>query len=119
VILFTYGPIAVKLRTIYAADFVSYPGPYSSISITRLRLLASTPVRSFVLTPIVVVAFEISWLGGTLAFETWGRPLLAGGYLQYRWRDVSAPRMAAAVRLNLDHRGRIAVGAEHQAENIL
>jgi protein-S-isoprenylcysteine O-methyltransferase Ste14 len=48
------------------------------------RFLASTPVRSFVLTPIVVVAFEISWRGGTLAFESWGLPLLAWGYLQYR-----------------------------------
>ncbi len=34
--------------------------------------------------PIVVVAFEISWGGGTLAFEPWGLPLLAWGYLQYR-----------------------------------
>jgi protein-S-isoprenylcysteine O-methyltransferase Ste14 len=49
-----------------------------------LSLFARTPVRSFVLTPIIVVVFEISWHGGTLAFDPWGLPLLAWGYLQYR-----------------------------------
>jgi protein-S-isoprenylcysteine O-methyltransferase Ste14 len=57
-----------------------------------LRFLARTPVRSFVLTPIAVVSFEILWRGGTLAFEPWGLPLLAWGYLQYhlagRFRTV-------------------------------
>jgi protein-S-isoprenylcysteine O-methyltransferase Ste14 len=49
-----------------------------------LRLLARTPLRSFVLMPIAVPAFELAWRGGTLAFEPLGLPLLAWGYLQYR-----------------------------------
>jgi protein-S-isoprenylcysteine O-methyltransferase Ste14 len=49
-----------------------------------LRFLARTPVRNFVLTPIVVVAFEIWWHGGTVGFEPWGLSLLAWGYMQYR-----------------------------------
>jgi protein-S-isoprenylcysteine O-methyltransferase Ste14 len=51
---------------------------------TFLRLLARTPVRSFVLAPIAVAAFELALRGGTLAFDPLGLPLLAWGYLQYR-----------------------------------
>jgi protein-S-isoprenylcysteine O-methyltransferase Ste14 len=48
------------------------------------RLLARTPVRSFVLMPIAVAAFELARRGGTLAIEPLGLPLLAWGYCQYR-----------------------------------
>jgi protein-S-isoprenylcysteine O-methyltransferase Ste14 len=43
-----------------------------------------TPVVTFVLIPMVVVACELLVRGGTLAFEPWGVPLLAWGYAQYR-----------------------------------
>jgi protein-S-isoprenylcysteine O-methyltransferase Ste14 len=49
-----------------------------------LRFLARTPVHTFVLMPIVVVACELVLRGGTLAFDPWGVPLLALGYAQYR-----------------------------------
>jgi protein-S-isoprenylcysteine O-methyltransferase Ste14 len=49
-----------------------------------LWLLARTPVVTFVLMPIVVVACELAWRGGTLAFDLWGAPLLVLGYAQYR-----------------------------------
>src|SRR5262245_51656986 len=48
------------------------------------RFLVHTPVRSFLLMPIAVVAFEFVWRKGTLAFEPLGLLLLAWGYLQYR-----------------------------------
>jgi protein-S-isoprenylcysteine O-methyltransferase Ste14 len=47
-------------------------------------LRARTPVVTFVLIPMVVVACELLLRGGTLAFEPWGVPLLAWGYAQYR-----------------------------------
>jgi protein-S-isoprenylcysteine O-methyltransferase Ste14 len=47
-------------------------------------LLSRTPVVTFVLMPIVVVACELVWRGGTLAFDPWGVPLLVLGYAQYR-----------------------------------
>ena len=49
-----------------------------------LRLLARTPVRTFVLAPIAVAAFEFARRGGSLAFDPLGVLLLAWGYLQYR-----------------------------------
>ena len=49
-----------------------------------LAWLQSTPRRSFVLYPIIVVAFELARRGGTLGFEPWGVPLLLWGYGQYR-----------------------------------
>ena len=46
--------------------------------------LAGTSFRTFVLYPVVVVAFEL-WLNdGRLRLQTWYLPLLAWGYLQYR-----------------------------------
>ena len=46
--------------------------------------LGGTPYRTFVLSPALVVAFEL-WLNhGRLRLEPWALPLLAWGYLQYR-----------------------------------
>ena len=49
-----------------------------------LRFLARTPVRTFVLAPIAVAAFEFAMRGRALIFDPLGLPLLAWGYLQYR-----------------------------------
>jgi protein-S-isoprenylcysteine O-methyltransferase Ste14 len=52
---------------------------------TRLwRRLQSTPVRTFAIYPVVVIAFELVRQGGTLLVVPWGVPLLIWGYLQYR-----------------------------------
>jgi hypothetical protein len=51
---------------------------------TFLRFLARTPMRTFVLAPIAVAAFEFAMRGGALIFDPLGLPLLAWGYLQYR-----------------------------------
>jgi protein-S-isoprenylcysteine O-methyltransferase Ste14 len=47
-------------------------------------LLARTPVVTFILIPLVVVACELILRGGGLAFDPWGVPLLVLGYAQYR-----------------------------------
>jgi protein-S-isoprenylcysteine O-methyltransferase Ste14 len=47
-------------------------------------LLARTPIVTFVLIPVVVVACELILRDGALAFDIWGVPLLALGYAQYR-----------------------------------
>jgi protein-S-isoprenylcysteine O-methyltransferase Ste14 len=49
-----------------------------------LKRLRSTSFRTFVLYPVIVVAWEL-WLNdGRLRLEPWFLPLLAWGYLQYR-----------------------------------
>ncbi|HTI88672.1 MAG TPA: isoprenylcysteine carboxylmethyltransferase family protein [Alphaproteobacteria bacterium] len=49
-----------------------------------LEFLESTPKRSFVLYPIVVIVFELLIHDGHLNFVIWGVPLLIWGYGQYR-----------------------------------
>ena len=49
-----------------------------------LRWLKSTSRRTFVLYPLLVIAFEFALRGGELAITWWGVPLLLWGYLQYR-----------------------------------
>jgi protein-S-isoprenylcysteine O-methyltransferase Ste14 len=48
------------------------------------RRLQRTPVRTFVLYPAAVLAFEMIRRGGTLRVVPWGALLLIWGYLQYR-----------------------------------
>jgi protein-S-isoprenylcysteine O-methyltransferase Ste14 len=48
------------------------------------RLLARTPLVTFVLIPLVVLACELALRGGVLAVDPWGVPLLVLGYAQYR-----------------------------------
>ena len=48
------------------------------------RLLAHTPLVTFVLIPIAVIAGELIVRRGVLAFDPWGVPLLVLGYAQYR-----------------------------------
>jgi protein-S-isoprenylcysteine O-methyltransferase Ste14 len=47
-------------------------------------LLARTPLVTFVLIPIVVIACELILGDGVLALDLWGVPLLILGYAQYR-----------------------------------
>jgi protein-S-isoprenylcysteine O-methyltransferase Ste14 len=48
------------------------------------RWLERTPVRTFLIYPLIVVAFELVRQGGTLTIIPWGALLLIWGYLQYR-----------------------------------
>ncbi|HVY57453.1 MAG TPA: isoprenylcysteine carboxylmethyltransferase family protein [Xanthobacteraceae bacterium] len=51
---------------------------------TLLRWLARTPVRTFLLFPLAVIAFELVRRDGDFVVVPWGVPLLVWGYLQYR-----------------------------------
>src|ERR1700758_4851269 len=48
-----------------------------------LRWLNRTPVQTFILCPLLVVAFELAWQRGRLVIMPAGFTLLAWGYLQY------------------------------------
>src|SRR5258708_16841684 len=63
----------------------------SSMSDTRkplkariLRWAERTPVHTFVMCPLLVIAFERALNRGRLTVMPWGAPLVAWGYLQYR-----------------------------------
>jgi protein-S-isoprenylcysteine O-methyltransferase Ste14 len=47
-------------------------------------LLARTPLVTFILIPLLVVACELILRGGVLALDPWGVPLIVLGYAQYR-----------------------------------
>lgn len=49
-----------------------------------VRWLSRTPVHTFVLCPLAVIAFEAAWQGGRPVIVWWGLPLLVWGYLQYK-----------------------------------
>jgi len=75
-----------------------------------LRWLQRTPVQTFVLCPLAVMAFEFVWRGGHLAFVPWGLPLLVWGYLQYKLvggyrgpRAGGGPGMETMPNRILDH----------------
>jgi protein-S-isoprenylcysteine O-methyltransferase Ste14 len=59
-----------------------------------LRWLARTPVQTFIVCPLTVIAVELALAGGKLTLVPWGVPLLAWGYLQYLL--VGRYRMGAA-----------------------
>ena len=50
---------------------------------TIRRWLARTPVQTFILCPLAVIAVELLLNRGRLAIVPWGAPLMAWGYLQY------------------------------------
>jgi protein-S-isoprenylcysteine O-methyltransferase Ste14 len=47
------------------------------------RWLGRTPVQTFILCPLGVIAFELALHDGRLTLVPWGAPLMAWGYLQY------------------------------------
>jgi protein-S-isoprenylcysteine O-methyltransferase Ste14 len=49
-----------------------------------LRWAQRTPVHTFVMSPLLVIAFELALNRGRLTVMPWGAPLLVWGYLQYR-----------------------------------
>lgn len=49
-----------------------------------VRWLKSTPKRTFILFPVLVILFELAVRRGHLAFRPWGLIFLAWGYAQYR-----------------------------------
>jgi protein-S-isoprenylcysteine O-methyltransferase Ste14 len=59
------------------------PGNQETIVGGVWRWLGRTPVQTFILCPVAVIAFELVLHGGRLTIVPWGVPLLAWGYLQY------------------------------------
>jgi protein-S-isoprenylcysteine O-methyltransferase Ste14 len=55
-------------------------------AVTRelMRWFVRTPVQTFILCPLVVIAVELARHDGRLVIVPWGGLLLAWGYLQYR-----------------------------------
>jgi protein-S-isoprenylcysteine O-methyltransferase Ste14 len=53
------------------------------VSARILRWLGRTPVQTFILCPLIVIACELALHGSRLTIVPWGLPLLAWGYLQY------------------------------------
>jgi protein-S-isoprenylcysteine O-methyltransferase Ste14 len=49
------------------------------------RWLGRTPVQTFILCPLAVLAFELALNRGQPTIIVWGAPLMAWGYLQYRF----------------------------------
>src|SRR5262245_53414172 len=59
------------------------PGSHETIGHRLWRWLRRTPVVTFILCPLAVIAFELALHGGRLTIVPWGVPFLAWGYLQY------------------------------------
>ena len=59
------------------------PGNQGTIVNRLWRWLGRTPVQTFILCPLAVIAFELALQHGRLTIVPWGVPLMAGGYLQY------------------------------------
>jgi protein-S-isoprenylcysteine O-methyltransferase Ste14 len=49
-----------------------------------LHWLTRTPVQTFILCPLAVIAFEFAWHDGRPVVVPWGVLLMAWGYLQYK-----------------------------------
>ena len=49
-----------------------------------MRFISRTPVRTFILYPVIAVIWELAWSGGKVNFQPFFLPLMLWGYLQYR-----------------------------------
>jgi Phospholipid methyltransferase len=49
-----------------------------------MRFFSRTPVRTFLLYPLLVIVWEVTWHKGTFDIEPLFLPLMLWGYLQYR-----------------------------------
>jgi protein-S-isoprenylcysteine O-methyltransferase Ste14 len=49
-----------------------------------VRWFWRTPVQTFVLCPLTVIAFEFAWQGGWPVIHWWDTPVMLWGFLQYK-----------------------------------
>ena len=49
-----------------------------------MRFLSRTPIRTFIVYPLLALLWELLLHGGNFALNLWFSPLLVWGYLQYR-----------------------------------
>jgi protein-S-isoprenylcysteine O-methyltransferase Ste14 len=59
-----------------------------------LRWLRRTPVQTFILCPLTVLAFEYAWQGGWPEIHWWDTPIMLWGYLQYKLVGIYRGRRA-------------------------
>jgi len=59
------------------------PGNHDTIVNRLWRWFGRTPVVTFVLCPLAVIAFALALHHGRLTIVPWGAPLMVWGYLQY------------------------------------
>jgi protein-S-isoprenylcysteine O-methyltransferase Ste14 len=50
-----------------------------------MRFVSRTPVRTFIIYPIVTLLWELITRGNQFTLNLWFLPLMIWGYLQYRW----------------------------------
>ena len=82
------------------------------------RWLARTPVQTFILCPLAVIAVELVLSRGSLTVVPWGIPLMAWGYLQYllvgRYRH---PRAGGSAGMDVPPERIIATGPYRHTRN--
>jgi protein-S-isoprenylcysteine O-methyltransferase Ste14 len=59
-----------------------------------LRWLRRTPVQTFLLCPLTVLAFEYAWQGGWPEIHWWDTAIMLWGYLQYKLVGIYRGRRA-------------------------
>ena len=93
------------------------PGSHHTIVHRLWRWLGRTPVVTFILCPLAVIAFELALHGG-LTIVPWGAPLMAWGYLQYllvgRYRH---PRAGGTTGMEVPPQRIIAAGPYRYTRN--
>lgn len=82
------------------------------------RWFRRTPVHTFFISPLIVVAFELALHEGSLTVVPWGIPLLAWGYLQYRLvGHFRLPRSGGAAGMDVMPERIIAAGPYRYTRN--
>jgi protein-S-isoprenylcysteine O-methyltransferase Ste14 len=90
----------------------------TSIADRVWRWLGRTPVQTFILCPLLVIAVEVALNRGRLTIVPWGAPLMAWGYLQYllvgRYR---LPRAGGSPGMDVAPERIIAIGPYRWTRN--
>ena len=77
-------------------------------------------MHTFVLCPLLVIAFELALNRGRLTVMPWGAPLLAWGYWQYRLvRNYRLPRAGGTPGMDAMPERIIAAGPYHYTRNAM
>jgi len=58
--------------------------PRDGLAFATVRLLRRTPIRTFVIYPVITIAWELFFNRGRLSFQPLFLPLMLWGYLQYQ-----------------------------------
>src|SRR5262252_2184502 len=88
------------------------------VSAQILNWLQRTPVHTFIICSLLVVAFELALGRGRLTVAPWGAPLLAWGYLQYRLvGNYRLPRAGGTSGMDAMPEGIIATGPYRYTRN--